>query len=135
MAPEISSLSGLLASSPRMGFSRGLIFRRQSEKAVPSSTVNTIIAVTVILGVIFIAFALFVIYHAYMRKVDREQRAERARVQKRRALDTSTSPASESRKERGERREPETHGERRGAYGDNSFPQNATSDLLTSEFL
>ena len=47
-----------------------------ASKAVSKDTVNTVIAVTIILGVIFIAFALFVIYWMYMRSIDRKERKE-----------------------------------------------------------
>lgn len=44
-----------------------------AHNAASSRIVNTIIAVTVVLGVVFIAFALFVIYWLYMRKLDKEE--------------------------------------------------------------
>ena len=75
----------------------GLVHRDQTSKSVPKSTVNTVIAVTIILGVIFIAFALFVIYWMYMRSIDRherrvrERRKYRAQLEMSRKLDSSPS--------------------------------------------
>lgn len=45
-----------------------------AHNAASSGTVNTLIAVTVVLGVVFIAFALFVIYWLYVRRLEKEER-------------------------------------------------------------
>lgn len=66
--------------------------RDQAQKPFPKSTVNTVIAVTIILGVVFIAFALFVIYWMYMRSIDRRERSERERRDRLKPLEMCRKP-------------------------------------------
>ena len=83
---------------------QGLVHRDQASNSIPNSTVNTVIAVTVILGVIFIAFALFVIYWMYMRSIDRQERRDRERRDHHAQLEMSRkrkpSPSRISQKDR-----------------------------------
>ena len=81
MAPKTLSLHDETSPSSRANAVSELTRRSQSQKAVSSGTINTVIAITVILGVIFIAFALTVIYWRYMAKIDREERENHARME------------------------------------------------------
>lgn len=82
MAPAALSYRDQTFALPGIVILSRLVPRDQSEKSVPMVSINTIIALTVILGVLFIAFALAWIYWLYMRKIDRKARLDRERTHK-----------------------------------------------------